>query len=120
MTSIVLLHAFPLDERMWARQAQTFPDHDVIAPSLYGRGASFDAIAESLLPELPASFVAVGASMGGYLALAMARHQPERLEGIVLVGSRAARDTPERLDQRDATIAALESGGPVAVWAPDD
>ena len=53
----------------------------------------------------------VGASMGGYVALAMARQAPERVRAIVLAASRAAADTPERRRERDETIARLRADG---------
>ena len=49
---LLLLHAFPLDETMWAPQKAALTDHDVVAPHLYGRGSSVDAWAGSLLDEL--------------------------------------------------------------------
>ena len=64
VVTVVYLHAFPLDERMWPMGAQ--------APRLYGRGRTMDEWAESVLEEFPAA-VLVGASMGGYCALAAAR-----------------------------------------------
>jgi pimeloyl-ACP methyl ester carboxylesterase len=38
----------------------------------------------------------VGASLSGYVALAMARSSPERVRDLLLAGSRAGADTPER------------------------
>src|SRR5205823_2218755 len=81
-----LLHAFPFDPAMWKVQRPVLEDHDVIAPTIYGRGNSMDAWAASILDEVEGSFVAVGASMGGGCALAMARQQPQRMEAIVLAG----------------------------------
>jgi 3-oxoadipate enol-lactonase len=49
--------------------------------------------------------------MGGYTALALARHAPERVLGIVLAGSRAAADTDERRRARDELIATLRTAG---------
>ena len=49
--------------------------------------------------------------MGGYTALALARRSPERMLGIVLAGSRALADSPERRVARDETIERLRSEG---------
>ena len=46
--TVALLHAFPLDERMWEPQRAVVPD--AVAPRLYGRGRSMDAWAESIKP----------------------------------------------------------------------
>jgi pimeloyl-ACP methyl ester carboxylesterase len=72
--------------------------------------------ARAILPRIDGDFVAVGASMGGYCALALARLAPERLRGLVLAGSRADPDTPERREARAATIALLRERGPEALW----
>ena len=110
---ILLLHAWPPDERMWERQVETLrgAGHEPVAPRLYGRGPSIDEWAAQLLSEVDGAFVAVGASMGGYCALALARRASERVPGLVLVGSRAAADSDERRGFRDETASALRAGG---------
>jgi len=110
---VVLLHAWPLDERMWDPQLEVLgkAGFEATAPRLYGRGPSIDGWAAQLLDEVEGQFVAVGASMGGYSALALARRAPERVLGIVLAGSRSAADSPERRRARDEQIEALRSQG---------
>ena len=45
--NVVLLHAFPLDERMWEPQLAALADHEVVAPNLYELGGnSIDGWAE--------------------------------------------------------------------------
>jgi pimeloyl-ACP methyl ester carboxylesterase len=63
-----------------------------------------------LLNEVDGQFVACGASMGGYTALALARRAPERVVGIVLVGSPTGVDSPERRAAREALVAELRAG----------
>ena len=110
---VLLLHAWPLDERMWEPQVAAPADagFELVAPRLYGRGPSIDGWAAQLLGEVEGPFVAIGASMGGYCALALARRAPERVLGIVLAGSRAGADSEERRRARDEQIAALRSDG---------
>ena len=98
---------------MWDAQVAALEEagHEPVAPRLYGRGASIDGWATQLLGEVGGPFVAVGASMGGYCALALARRASERIPGIVLVGSRAAADTEERRRFRSELIAQLRSEG---------
>jgi pimeloyl-ACP methyl ester carboxylesterase len=110
---VLLLHAWPLDETMWQRQAATLSTagHEAATPRLYGRGSAIDGWAGQLLREHEGPFVAVGASMGGYCALALARRSPERVLGIVLAGSRARADSPERRQARDEQIASLRAEG---------
>ena len=110
---VLLLHAWPLDERMWAPQLPVLRDagFEPLAPRLYGRGPSIDGWAAQLLGKAEGPLVAVGASMGGYCALALARRAPERVLGLVLAGSRAAADSGERRQARNEQIAALRLVG---------
>lgn len=114
---VMLLHAWPADESMWAQQIATLRDAgcESYAPRLYGRKASIDGWAARLLEELDGPFVAVGASMGGYCALALARRAPERVVGIVLAGSKATADEMRRRVYRNELIARLREKG-----VPDD
>jgi pimeloyl-ACP methyl ester carboxylesterase len=113
---VVLLHAFPLDERMWEPQLEALRDYEVATPGLYGRGASLDDWAASLLDEEDGELVLVGASLGGYAALAMTNRAPERIRALALVGARADADSPERRAGRAETIELIENGGPEALW----
>jgi len=109
---VLLLHGWPVSERVWVRQVSALRDagFDAHAPLLYGRGASIDDWAAQLLRDIDGSLVAVGASMGGYCALALARRAPERILGMALVASRADADTFERRRQRQETINELRRG----------
>ena len=113
---VVLLHALPLDERMWELQREALGGFDVAAPRLYGRGATMDEWAASVLDELDGELALVGASMGGYCALAMARRAPERVRGLVLAGSRADPDSPERRAGRADTIDLIRREGTAGLW----
>ena len=114
--NVVLLHAFPLDERMWDSQRAALATHDVVAPNLYALGSTIDEWADAVLARVDGTFVAVGASMGGYCALAMARRAPDRLARIVLAGSRAGADSPEQRAARDETIRTIEERGAAGLW----
>jgi 3-oxoadipate enol-lactonase len=115
--NVVLLHAFPLDERMWEPQLPVLAIHDVTAPNLYDLGgSSVDGWAEKILDEVEGDLVPVGASMGGYVALAMARRAPERIRGLLLAGSRPDADSPERRAGRAGTISLIEEAGAEGLW----
>jgi pimeloyl-ACP methyl ester carboxylesterase len=115
---VVLLHAFPLGPEMWAPQRDALEGHEVVAPNLYDFGGnSIDAWAERLLEDVEGDFAAVGASMGGYVALALARLAPERVRGLFLAGSRAGTDDADRRAARDKAIRTLQEDG-IEAWAP--
>ena len=109
---VLFLHGWPVSERVWISQVSALrgAGFEPIAPHLYGRGASIDDWAAQLLREIDGPLVTVGASMGGYCALAMARRAPERIPGMVLVGSRADADTFERRRFRQQMITDLRAG----------
>lgn len=113
---IAFLHALPFDERIWEPQLVAFADHDLHAPRLYDLGESTDEWALAVLQAVPGPLVAVGASMGGYCASAIARLAPERLAGLVLVGSRADADAPERAPLRDEWIRIARADGGEGLW----
>jgi len=112
----LLLHALPLDERMWEPQRDALRDRDVVAPRLYGRGRTMDAWAESIAEEVDGEVAVVGASMGGYCALALARRVPERVRALLLVGSRPDADSPERRAGRADTIELIRREGADGLW----
>jgi pimeloyl-ACP methyl ester carboxylesterase len=102
---VVLLHAFPLDERMWEPQRGLLADQDVYVPNFYDLGGnSVDGWAEHVLERADGDLVAVGASLGGYVAFAMARVAPDRIKGLLVAGSRATADPPERRAAREEMI----------------
>jgi pimeloyl-ACP methyl ester carboxylesterase len=109
---VVLIHAFPLDERMWEPQLDVLAEHDVFAPKLYDLGGnSVDAWAERILGDFEGELALVGASMGGYVALAMARRAPERVRGLLLAASRATPDPPDRRALRNEMIRVVREEG---------
>jgi pimeloyl-ACP methyl ester carboxylesterase len=115
---VVILHAFPLGPEMWAPQQEALAEHDVYAPNLYDFGGnSIDGWAERILAEVEGPFAAVGASLGGYTSLALARLAPERVRGLFLAGARASADDAERRAARDKAIATLRDEG-IEAWSP--
>jgi pimeloyl-ACP methyl ester carboxylesterase len=114
--TVLLLHAFPLDERMWDAQRVVLGDEDVVAPRLYGRGRTMDAWAESIAGEVDGELTVVGASMGGYCALALARRVPDRVRAMLLVGARPDGDSPERRAGRADTIELIRREGADGLW----
>jgi pimeloyl-ACP methyl ester carboxylesterase len=116
---VVLVHAFPLDERMWEPQQEALAGHDVEVPNLYDLGGSSVAgWARTLLDRLDGDLALVGSSLGGYVSYAMAGQAPERVRGLLLAGARAGADSPERRAARDQAIRTLREDG-IDAWAPN-
>jgi pimeloyl-ACP methyl ester carboxylesterase len=117
--NVVLLHAFPLDERMWDLQLDALGGYDVETPNLYDLGGNtIDGWAVGILQRVAGELAVVGASVGGLVGLAMARREPERVRGLLIAGSRAGADPPERRAGRDDAIRTLRKDG-IEAWAPN-
>jgi pimeloyl-ACP methyl ester carboxylesterase len=120
---VVLLHAFPFDRRFWAGTLDRLRSRlRVIAPDLPGFGESAlrpggsiadmaDDVAALLAHLGIARAVLCGLSMGGYVALALARRHPALLGGLVLCDTRAGADGDEARRARADAIALVEEQG---------
>jgi pimeloyl-ACP methyl ester carboxylesterase len=127
---LVLIHAFPLGSGMWEGQFKSLPaGWRLVAPDLRGFGGStidapddnpsmddYAADVVAILHELGVpSAVIGGCSMGGYAALAMARHEPSLTRALILIDTRAGADTSEGRANRRSMLALLEREGPSGV-----
>ncbi|PZR52031.1 alpha/beta hydrolase [Xylanimonas oleitrophica] len=119
---LVLLHAFPVDHRVWGPLAERLPARlRAVAVDLPGQGHSdlgglapdlglaAEAVHRSLRAQGIASAVVVGMSMGGYVALALAERHPGFVAGLGLVDSKSTADTPEARANRLRVAHDLES-----------
>jgi 3-oxoadipate enol-lactonase len=118
--TVLLLHAFPLDSRMWRLQqaALEAAGQQVFAPDLPREPleVGFAAWARQVLDEIEGDFVPVGCSMGGYLAFELWRQARERIRALALLDTRATADTPEQRQARDDTIRVLGEDGFDPFW----
>lgn len=116
----LLLHAFPLDSRMWEEQRAALErgGYPVEAPDLPGEPleVGLEAWARRVLAQVGGELVPIGSSIGGYLAFELWRQAPERILALALLGSRATADTPEQRDARDETIRVLGEDGFEPFW----
>ncbi len=121
---VLLIHAFPLDARMWDPQVAAFGGGvPVVAPHLPGFGGttaagdvmSMSSAAERCLQALDAAgvdrAVVCGLSMGGYVALELWRQARERFAGLILANTRSGADTDEGAAGRRALAERLLAEG---------
>src|SRR5258708_7497223 len=126
-TPFVLLHAFPLSSAMWLPQREGLAGRfRVITPDLRGFGGSLlgkdepsiDAMADDvdglLRSKGLARAVIGGLSMGGYVAMALCRRHPERVQGLVLADTVATADAEPARENRLRIAARLEVDGSTA------
>jgi 3-oxoadipate enol-lactonase len=122
--ALVLLHAFPLNARMWEPQRVLAEQGwRVIVPQFRGMDGgervqpvtSMDDFAGDVIDLVDAlhlqDAVFCGLSMGGYVALAIFRHAPRYLRALVLADTRAGADSPEGIEGRKKMIALVRDKG---------
>jgi len=126
---LVLVHGFPLDNRIWESQVANLSDkYRVIAPDLPGFGKSqpprpftLESLADSLhafLTQTKAIPCALaGLSMGGYMSFAYERKYPIDLKALILVDTKAEADTPDGKAGRNKMIETVRSSGSPAIAA---
>jgi 3-oxoadipate enol-lactonase len=114
----LLLHAFPLDARMWDETRTELGEVAVVAPTLppQGGGRTLAGWAAAVLRLVEGEIVPVGVSMGGYLAFELWRQAPERLSGLVLSDTRAGPETDEGRAGRERTIELIRERGAAGLW----
>jgi len=117
---VLLLHAFPLDARMWDAQVSALEQagYESLAPNLPGREPDNEVAnwAGRVLQLLPGDFIPVGCSMGGYLIFELWRQASARIPAAVFIDTRAGADTPEVREGRGETIRILGEDGFDAFW----
>ncbi|KJK37527.1 hypothetical protein UK23_41660 [Lentzea aerocolonigenes] len=112
LMDLVLLHAFPLDARMWDVPG-------ALTPNLRGHGEpDLDTLARQVLDQVGDEVVLGGCSMGGYVAMAVLRRAPERVKGLVLVDTKHTADAPEAVRNRLTMAERVEREG-VGEWLAD-
>ena len=128
-SAVLLLHAFPLNNNMWAPQIGVLSSRfRVLAPDIRGFGESqppsawtMEEMADDLnefLDKTGVSECAVaGVSMGGYIALPFWSKYPKRVRRLVLANTRARADNETEKAARNEMIAAIEQKG--AAILPD-
>jgi pimeloyl-ACP methyl ester carboxylesterase len=122
--TLILLHAFPLDQRMWAGQVEGLHEvAHVVTLDMPGFGSSQATDGTLSVDELGdwvhhfaqrlghERFVLGGLSMGGYVALSCARRHPSALQGLVLADTRAGADSEAAKATRLAHAARVEAEG---------
>lgn len=119
---IVWIHGFPFSSDVFegVQQIEGARHHLVDLPG-FGRLASTDppstieGFARSVLAALDAASVSratfAGVSMGGYIALAIARIAPERVEGLILIDTRETADDEAAREKRTTTAAKVRAEG---------
>lgn len=101
--NLLFLHGFPFGPSLWRRQRTALEarGYRTAAPDLRieSSPATMDMMADEAIAALDAAgmtqAMAIGFSMGGYVAFSLLARYPERVSGLVLVDTRAEADSEE-------------------------
>lgn len=120
--TVVLIHGYGFDRRIWSPLEIAFDQFRVVHLSLPGFGDAAEPdvyTIESLASQYWSQLVAdnvdgvhlVGHSMGGYVCMEMAAEHPERVLSLALIHSHVFKDPEEKQVQRSATMKDIEAHG---------
>ena len=122
-STVVFLHAFPLQSAMWESNLGTMPDGwRAVAPDLrWEAGVGMSDLAGDvvdLLDHLDVTHAAiVGCSMGGYVLFEMLKSAPRYISAVGLVSTRPGADNEEGRKNRQKMIEQVGRDGVEAIAA---
>ena len=112
--STLLLPGNMCDARLWGGLCGVDGVH-----ADFSRDDSIEKMAQRLLFEHQGPLIPVGFSMGGIVALEMARQAPERIVGLILSDTNAGADLPERTALRPVQQYRVRNGDLATIVADE-
>lgn len=124
MTTAVLLPGNMCDARLWSGQGSTIETmlaaHGLgITYADLSEGTTIAGMAARVLHRVPGALLPVGFSMGGVVALEMARQGRDRIRGLVLADTNAGADLPERAAVRPGQQERVRDGALATIVADE-
>ena len=111
MARLLLLPGLASNEVMWQDQLKALPAHfSATVSDVHFRFGTVPAMAQALLAEHAGELILCGASMGGILAMEVARQAPARVKALALLGTNARPEAPEMARLRENAIELFEQG----------
>src|SRR5260370_31546653 len=107
---VVLIPGLNCSARLYAEQIPALWRFGPVQLADHTRDDSMDGIASRILAAAPPRFALAGLSMGGYIALTIVRHAPERVQTLALLNTSARPETPEQTARRKPQIALAKPG----------
>jgi pimeloyl-ACP methyl ester carboxylesterase len=99
---LLLVPGLLCDDAVWASQSAALADVADVRVANNGEVDSLGALAESIIARAPPHFAIAGHSMGGRIALEVARRVPERLIGFALLDTGYEGLAPGEAGEREA------------------
>ncbi len=109
--TLVLLPGLLCDERLWHHQVDYFKDlFEIIIPD-FSACDLLEDMARSVIDQVQGEFYLAGLSMGGYVALEIMVHFPDRVKKLALLNTSARADDVKMNRRRRALIAQVKGLG---------
>lgn len=111
MTQLILLPGLASNAVMWQHQLAVLPHAlEPAVTAVHSRCESIPQMAQALLQAHAGDLILCGASMGGIIAMEVARQAPARVKGLALLGTNARPETPDMAKLREAAIEFFKQG----------
>src|SRR6476619_2620293 len=107
---LVLVPGLACSVRLFRHQIDALSPFGPVTVADHRRDESMTDIAKRIVVDAPPRFALAGLSMGGFIALAMMRLAPERIDRLALLNTNARSDAPERRAEREKFIALAQAG----------
>lgn len=98
------------DARLFQPQITRLSRYRPVMVAPISAGDRIEEIASGLLDQLPRRFALAGLSMGGVVALELARRAPDRVTRLCLMATDAQADTPQVAAGREELIVGAQAG----------
>jgi pimeloyl-ACP methyl ester carboxylesterase len=108
--AVVLVPGLICSARLYAEQIPALWRFGPVMVADHTRDDSMTAIARRILAAAPPRFALAGLSMGGYIAMEVARQAPERVAKLALLDTGARAEAPEQTERRRRVIELAETG----------
>jgi pimeloyl-ACP methyl ester carboxylesterase len=108
--TLVFLPGVLSDERVWSYQIQHLHDRVTCKVIPLVEGNTTEDLLQTVLNTVQGPFFLAGHSMGGWLALELARHAPQRILKLCLLNTSAQPDSEAKYQSRMAMIRGVEQG----------
>ena len=101
--TLVLVPGLLCDDWLWSFQVEALADIADVRVANHGEVDTLGALAESIINQAPPRFAIAGHSMGGRVALEVARRVPERLIGFAILDTGYEAVAPGEAGEREAS-----------------
>jgi pimeloyl-ACP methyl ester carboxylesterase len=107
---IIFVPGLNCSPRLYAEQIPALWQSGPVIIADHRGDETMSGIARRILADAPPHFALAGLSMGGYVALAIMREAPDRVDRLALLDTGARADTPEQSERRKLQIEMALSG----------